>query len=95
MSVSKSDLIKELKIIYPNLLKKDLLKIFDIFLNEIKLALKNNERVELRDTMIFEAKSFKARYARDPRNNHKVFVPDRKLIKFKISKKWQKEINEK
>ena len=47
MSVSKSDLIKELKIIYPNLLKKDLLKIFDIFLNEIKLALKNNERVEL------------------------------------------------
>ena len=95
MSVSKSDLIKELKIIYPNLLKKDLLKIFDIFLNEIKLALKNNERVELRDTIIFEAKSFKERYARDPRNNQKVFVPERKLVKFKISKKWQKVINEK
>ena len=95
MSVSKSDLIKDLKKNYPNLLKKDLLKFFDIFLNEIKIALKNNERVELRDTIIFEAKSLKARYARDPRNNQKVFVPDRKLIKFKISKKWQKEINEK
>ena len=95
MSVSKSDLIKQLKKIYPNLLKKDLLKIFDIFINEIKLALKNNERVELRDAIIFEAKLFKARYARDPRNNQKVYVPDKKLVKFKISKKWQKQINEK
>ena len=93
--MSKSDLIKQLKKIYPNLLKKDLLKIFDIFINEIKLALKNNERVELRDAIIFEAKLFKARYARDPRNNQKVYVPDKKLVKFKISKKWQKQINEK
>ena len=53
MPVSKSDLIKQLKKIYPNLLKKDLLKIFDIFINEIKLALKNNERVELRGWAYF------------------------------------------
>ena len=66
MSVSKSDLIKELKIIYPNILKKDLLKIFDIFLNEIKLALKNNERVELRGWGIFYQKSQKSRNSRNP-----------------------------
>ena len=57
MPVSKSDLIKQLQIIYPNLLKKDLLKIFDIFLNEIKTALKNDERVELRGWGIFYQKT--------------------------------------
>ena len=29
------------------------------------------------------------------KNVKKIFVPERKLIKFKMSKKWQKEINEK
>ena len=95
MSLVKSDLIKELADNYPNFLRKDLTKLVDIILYEVQASLKRGERVELRDTMIFEAKSFKARYARDPRNNQKVFVPDRKLIKFKISKKWQREINEK
>ena len=95
MSKNKSDILKQLSINFPNFLKKDLSKVIEIVLDNIKNSLKNNERVELRDTIIFEAKSFIARYARDPRNNQKVFVPDRKLIKFKISKKWQKKINEK
>ena len=95
MSKNKSDILKQLSINFPNFLKKDLSKVIEIILENIKNSLKNNERVELRDTMIFEPKSFKARYARDPRNNQKVFVPDRKLVKFKISKKWQKKINEK
>ena len=90
MSKNKSDILKQLSINFPNFLKKDLSKVIEIILENIKNSLKNNERVELRDTIIFEAKSLKARYARDPRNNQKVFVPDRKLIKFKISKKWQK-----
>ena len=95
MSKNKSDILNQLCKNFPNFIRRDLDKVIEIILENIKNSLKNNERVELRDTMIFEAKSFKARYARDPRNNQKVFVPDRKLIKFKISKKWQKKINEK
>ena len=95
MSVSKSDLIKELKIIYPNLLKKDLLKIFDIFLNEIKLALKNNERVELRGWGIFYQKSQKSRNSRNPKTGEKIFTPEKKSINFKMSKELFKFINEK
>ena len=95
MSKNKSDILNQLYKNFPNFIRRDLDKVIEIILENIKNSLKNNERVELRDTMIFEAKSFKARYARDPRNNQKVFVPDRKLIKFKISKKWQKQINEK
>ena len=95
MSVSKSDLIKELKIIYPNLLKKDLSKIFDIFLNEIKLALKNNERVELRGWGIFYEKSQKSRNSRNPKTGEKIFTPEKKSINFKMSKELFDIINEK
>ena len=95
MSVSKSYLIKELKIIYPNLLKKDLLKIFDIFLNEIKLALKNNERVELRGWGVFYQKLQKSRNSRNPKTGEKIFTPEKKSINFKMSKELFEVINEK
>ena len=65
MSKNKSDILKKLSINFPNFLKKDLSKVIEIILENIKNSLKNNERVELRDTIIFEAKSFKERYARD------------------------------
>ena len=37
----------------------------------------------------------KAKYVRNPKTNEKVFVPEKKIIRLKISKKWAKEINEK
>ena len=95
MSVSKSDLIKQLQIIYPNLQKKDLLKIFDIFLKEIKIALKNDERVELRGWGVFYQKTQKSRNSRNPKTGEKIFTPEKKNINFKMSKELFKIINEK
>tara|TARA_B100002051_G_C16686751_1_gene613059 strand:- start:460 stop:747 length:288 start_codon:yes stop_codon:yes gene_type:complete len=95
LSYNKSDILKQLSKNFPNFGQKNLSKIISITLENIKKSLKDNIRVELRDCIIFETKLLKARHARDPRNNQKVFVPERKLIKFKISKKWQKKINEK
>ncbi len=95
MSVSKSDLIKDLKKNYPNLLKKDLLKFFDIFLNEIKIALKNNERVELRGWGIFYQKIQKSRNSRNPKTGEKIVTPEKKNINFKMSKELFRIINEK
>ena len=95
MPTSKSDLIKQLQLIYPNLLKKDLLKIFDIFLNEIKTALKNNERVELRGWGIFYQKKQESRDSRNPKTGETVYTPEKKNINFKMSKELFKIINEK
>ena len=94
MSVSKSDLIKQLKLIYPNLLKKDLLKVFNIFLEEVKIALKNDERVELRGWGIFYQKTQKARNSRNPKSGEIVFTPEKKYINYKMSKELFKIINE-
>ncbi len=95
MSVSKSDLLKQLNQIYPNLLKKDLIKIFDIFLKEVKIALKNGERVELRGWGVFYQKIQKSRKSRNPKTGEAVYTPEKKNINFKMSKELFKTINEK
>ena len=95
MPINKSDLIKELSNNFPNFLKRDLIKATNIIFNNIKYALKKNERVELRDIFMFEAKRYRSKFARNPKTNEKIFVPEKKIIRFKVPKKWQKDINEK
>ena len=95
MQINKSDLLKQFSDNFPNFIKKDLLKIIDIILEEIAISMKKGERVELRDVFMFETKIFKKRSARNPKTNEKIFVPEKKNIRFKLSKKWQNIINEK
>ena len=95
MSVVKSDLIKELADNYPNFLKKDLTRLFEIVVNEIQDALKRGERIELRDVFAIEPRVQKARISRNPKTNEKVNTPEKKAILFKMSKNWAKNINEK
>ena len=59
MSVSKSEIINKISKNFPNLYKKDINKFFDILIFEITKALKNGERVELRDVMMFETRTQK------------------------------------
>ena len=94
LSSNKSEIIKKLADNYPNFIKKDLQKLIDIFISEVKNALKRNERVELRDFFSIETKVKKARYARNPQNNEKVYVNEKYSILFKSSKMWSKKINE-
>lgn len=95
MQINKSDLLKQFSDNFPNFIKKDLLKIIDIILDEIASSMRKGERVELRDVFMFETKIYKKRSARNPKTNEKIFVPEKKNIRFKLSKKWQNKINEK
>ncbi len=93
MPITKSELVKQLSKTYPNLLKKDLEKFFDIFINEVKLALKNDERVELRGWGVFSTKNQKGKTSRNPKTGEKVIVDEKKSINFKMSKDLFFEIN--
>tara|TARA_X000000368_G_C22842648_1_gene628399 strand:+ start:387 stop:677 length:291 start_codon:yes stop_codon:yes gene_type:complete len=95
LSFVKSDLIKQLTNNYPNFLKKDLNKLFDIMIYEMQEALKRGDRVELRDVFSIEPRLQKARISRNPKTNEKVKTPEKKAILFKMSKQWTKKINEK
>ena len=93
MPITKSELVKQLSKTYPNLLKKDLEKFFDIFINEVKLALKNNERVELRGWGVFYTKNQKGKTSRNPKTGERVIVEEKKSINFKMSKDLFGEVN--
>ena len=95
MGSNKSDILEQLSNNYPNFLKKDLTKFVNIILNEIENALKKNERVELRDIFTLETRIQKARIARNPKTNEKININKKKSIKFKMSKEWFNNINEK
>jgi len=95
LSVVKSDLIKELSDSYPNFIRKDLIKLINITLDEMQNALKRGERVELRDIFTIEPRIQKARVSRNPKTSEKINTPEKKTVLMKISKVWSKKINEK
>jgi len=93
LAIVKSKLLKQLSDNYPNFLKKDLEKSLNIVLNEIKLALYNGDNVELRDFGTWSINTQKARISRNPKTGQRVETPEKKKIRFKMSKKLFKKIN--
>jgi integration host factor subunit beta len=94
LSIVKSKLLKQLINNYPNFLKKDLEKFVDIILNEIKITLKEGNRVELRGFGIFSTNTQKARISRNPKTSEKINTPEKKTIHFKMAKEMFKKLND-
>ena len=80
MAIVKSKLIKQLKKSYPNFLTKDLDKLVEIILTEIKRTLKKEEREELRGFGVFNSNIQKESIRRNPRTGEKVNVPQKKKL---------------
>tara|TARA_Y100000590_G_scaffold428491_1_gene539877 strand:- start:952 stop:1239 length:288 start_codon:yes stop_codon:yes gene_type:complete len=93
LAVVKSKILENLSNNYPNFLKKDLTKLIDIILLQIQESLERKERVELRDIFTLETRIQKARISKNPKNNEKVYVPEKKTVQFKMSKKWFNSLN--
>ena len=93
MAIVKSKLIKQISNNYSSFYKKDLEKFLNIFLNEIKQALKKGERVELRNFGSWSIRIQKARISRNPKTSEEVETPQKKTIRFKMSKELFKKLN--
>ncbi len=93
MAIVKSELIKQIKKSYPNFLTRDLSKLIDIILKEIKNSLKRSEGVELRGFGTFRTNIQKESIRRNPKTGTKVNVPKKKTIKWKMSKDLFKKLN--
>ena len=93
MAIVKSEIIKQIKKSYPNFLTRDLSKLIDIILNEIKNSLKRGEGVELRGFGTFRTNIQKESIRRNPRTQVKVNVPKKRTIKWKMSKDLFKKLN--
>ena len=93
MAIVKSKLIKELKKSYPNFLIRDLDKVVEIILKEIKETLKRGEGVELRNFGTFRVNIQKSSIRRNPKTGEKISVPKKRTIKWKMSKELLKKLN--
>mgnify|MGYP001438773040 FL=1 len=93
MAIVKSELIKELKKSYPNFLTRDINKIIQIILKEIKETLKRGEGVEFRNFGTFRTNIQKASIRRNPKTGQKISVPQKKTIKWKMSRELFKKLN--
>ena len=93
MAIAKSNILKKLSKNYPNFLKKDLEKLVNIILKEIRATLKRGERVELRGFGVFSTNIQKARISRNPKTGEKVNTPQKKTIHFKMAKDLFKKLN--
>jgi len=89
----RSELLQKLCNQHPNLLRKDIKKVLEIIFLEISEALCRGENIEIRGFGIFKTTLRKARIGRNPRNSKLVQIPEKKAIKWKMSKTFFNRLN--
>ena len=89
----RSELLQKLCDLHPNLLRKDVEKILEIIFLEITNALCNGENVEIRGFGTYKIIKRKARIGRNPKNSESVQIPEKNVIKWKMSKIFFNRLN--
>ena len=67
-------------------------EVIQLFLDEIISELGNGNRLEFREFGVFEIKERAARKAQNPRTLEKVFVPSKKVVKFKVGRLMKERV---
>ncbi len=92
--MSKPEIIRKLKNKNPNIDKKNIEKIFDVFFNQIIDSLLNKRSVDIRSLGTFFIKEIKEKkQARNPKTGEIIYVPKRNKIRFRASKRLKELIN--
>ena len=89
----RSEIIQKLCDLNPNIFRRDITKCVDLIVEKLIRELSLGNRCEMRSFGIFYIKLRKARIARNPKTGDKVDVPEKKFVRFKMSKSVRKEIN--
>ena len=89
----RSELLQKLCNLYPNLLHKDVKKILQIIFFEITEALRRGENIQIRGFGSYKIAKRNARIGRNPKNSELVQIPEKKAIKWKMSKILYNRLN--
>ena len=82
----RSEFLQKLCNRHPNLLRRDIKKILEIIFFEIEEALCRGKNIEIRGFGTYKITKRKARIGRNPKNSEFVQIPEKKAIKWKMSK---------
>ena len=89
----RSELLQKLCNLHPNILHKDIKKILEIIFFEIAGALRRGKNIEIRGFGTYKIVKRKARIGRNPKNLELVQIPEKKAIKWKVSKIFFNRLN--
>ena len=89
----RSELLQKLCNLHPNILRKDIEKILKIIFLEIIEALRGGKNIEIRGFGTYKIIKRKARIGRNPKNLELIQIPEKKAIKWKISKTFFNRLN--
>ena len=91
--MTKLDIIKESSHM-TGLTKVETELVLDSVINSIKSSLANGDRVDIRGFGSFFVKVRKAREARNPSTNERIFLDEKYIPTFKVSKLLKKFVDE-
>tara|TARA_Y100000591_G_C21352959_1_gene460252 strand:+ start:167 stop:448 length:282 start_codon:yes stop_codon:yes gene_type:complete len=92
--LSRPKIIQSLKRKNPNINKKNLEKIFDLFVQSITGSLINKKAIGIKSLGTFFIKEIKEKkQARNPKTGEIIYVPKRNRIRFRASKRLKELIN--
>jgi integration host factor subunit beta len=91
--MTKADLIEQVhEAIGPGVTKRDCAAVVNAFLNAVKGAVVQGNRIEIRGFGTFKVRERRTRMARNPRTGDPVRVPKRKVPVFKPSRLLRDEV---
>ena len=89
----RSKLLQKMRNLHPNILSRDMEKIFEIIFLEFTKAFCRDENIEIRGFGTYKITTRKARTGRNPKNAQLVQIPEKKAIKWKMSKTFFNRLN--
>ena len=89
----RSELLQKMRNLHPNVLSRDMEKIFEIIFLEFTKAFCRDENIEIRGFGTYKIAKRKARIGRNPKNSQLVQIPEKKAIKWKMSKTFFNRLN--
>ena len=89
----RSELLQKMCNLHPNISRKNLEKILEIIFYEITENLCEGKNIEIRGFGSYKVVNRKARIGRNPKNSEIVQIPEKKAIKWKMSKILFKRLN--
>ena len=89
----RSELLQKMCNLYPNILRKDMEKVIEIIFLEFTKALCRDENIEIRGFGTYKIVKRKARIGRNPKNSEQVQIPEKRGIRWKMSKSFFNRLN--
>ena len=89
----RSELLQKMRNLHPNILSRDMEKIFEIIFLEFTKALCKGENIEIRGFGTFKIKKQRARIGRNPKDGSRIEIPAKNTIQWKMSKQLFKLLN--